>query len=151
MSWAHTYTDNENVLNSTCQNCHGVNNTAVFKSTSAAAEWTSVPFGTADDPAGFLSHASSRLASRQMLDKAEILVQGHVTGLKDDGTLDNAPGGQIDTLCSNCHAGMENEYADGDAKCGNDEWIKHLTQGRVAESVWEEVSKTFNAGSTCGW
>jgi hypothetical protein len=139
VGWAHTYTDEANVLNSTCQNCHGVNGGANVTANSTPGDWTKV----ADHDPGFLVHASSGLASRQMMDKAEILVQGHVTG--GPGSKKN----ELNKLCSSsCHKGPKFEDK---AKCDNDTWLQHLTLGRVAESVWEEVSKAQNDGSTCGW
>ena len=138
MGWAHTYTAEANVLNTTCQNCHGINFDQGINANSMPADWTKV----ADHTVGFLTHASSGLASRQMMDKAEILVQGHVTGGP------GSKGNELGKLCgSSCHKGSKFVK---NAKCGNHEWMKHLTDGRVAESVFEEVSKDKN-GSTCGW
>ena len=30
------------------------------------------------------------------------------------------------------------------------DWFQHLTQGRVAESVWEQASEA-QTGTLCGW
>ena len=138
VGWAHTFTDEANVLNTTCQNCHGVNFDQGINANSMPSAWTKV----ADHTVGFLTHASSGYASRQMMDKAEILVSGHVTGT---GTKGN----ELGKLCgASCHKGPKFEK---DAKCDNAAWVQHLTLGRVAESVFEEVSKDQNGGSTCGW
>ena len=45
VGWAHTYTAEANVLNSTCQNCHGVNGNfraSAINANSTPAEWTKV-------------------------------------------------------------------------------------------------------------
>jgi hypothetical protein len=140
VAWAHTYTAEANVLNSTCQNCHGVNGdfSSAPDTNSTPAQWTNV----ASHEEAFLRHADNGFASRQMMDKAEILVSGHVTG---EGTKGN----EVSKLCSSsCHKGPKFENM---AKCGNPTWMQHLPRGRVAESVWEQVSKEQNGGSTCGW
>ncbi len=36
------------------------------------------------------------------------------------------------------------------ATCGNQTWLQHLAQGRIAEKVWEFISEDQN-GTTCGW
>ena len=80
------------------------------------------------------------LPSRQMMDKAEILVNGAVTGTADG-------------VCTACHGDNS-----GQVSCSNPKWLQHLTQGRVAESVWENVTDTqLGDGNpntppeTCGW
>jgi len=35
--------------------------------------------------------------------------------------------------------------------CGDREWKEHLTEGRVSEAVWVDVTKQRTGGSTCGW
>ena len=131
VGWAHTYTEEANVLNSTCQNCHGVDGGAVINANSTTAQWTKV---ASHDPM-FLAHASSQLASRQMLDKAEILVNGAVSGTTDGS----------DGVCIACHGNESGAVA-----CNNATWLQHLTMGRVAESAWETASQA-QTGSTCGW
>ena len=76
--------------------------------------------------------------SRLMMDKAEIAQVGRIlgTGLQ----------GELNQLCSTCHGGgneLDEVGCDG-------EWRRHLTQGRVSEVVWEEVSLDAT-GTTCGW
>jgi hypothetical protein len=73
-----------------------------------------------------------------MMDKAEVATFGQVLG------ADPADRNQ---LCSSCHGGGNNEL--GNVKC-NKKWLQHLTQGRVAESVWEDVSLN-ETGGLCGW
>ena len=146
VTWAHTYTAEANVLNTTCQNCHGVN--GVFGSTavntsSTPAQWTKV----ASHTEVFLKHAMNGFTSRQMMDKAEKLVNGAVTQ-------------PADGLCTACHevldenSGTYDHTATLNAEgCNLDNeptWMEHLTQGRVAESVWEEVSNA-QTGTNCGW
>ena len=79
--------------------------------------------------------------SRQMVDKAEMLVNGAVTGAAEGA-------------CTACHEGNADHTAELTAEgCDLDNeptWIQHLTQGRVAESVWEEVSMA-ETGTRCGW
>jgi len=72
------------------------------------------------------------------MDKAEIAQLGHILG------TDNR--GELNRLCSTCHDG-DNEL--DEVECDG-EWRQHLSQGRVAESVWEEVSLD-ETGTTCGW
>ena len=135
VTWAHTYTDEVNVLNSTCQNCHGVNGAFVPPNTSSTpAQWT----GVANHAANFLKHASVGKAyvSRQMMDKAETLVNGSVYGTTDGS----------DGVCVGCHA----DFTVTPGVSCTASWKQHLTQGRVAESVWEQVSNQ-RTGSLCGW
>jgi hypothetical protein len=131
VSWAHTYTAEANVLNTTCQNCHGVNGPPnAINTESNPADWTSVSTHTD----GFLVHAQNGWTSRQMMDKAETLVFGNVYGSTDGS----------DGVCLGCH--VDNSAA---VAC-NAGWREHLTLGRVAESVWEQVSIS-RTGGTCGW
>ena len=74
------------------------------------------------------------------MDKAEILVNGAVTGTADG-------------VCTACHGDESDEVS-----CSNPKWLQHLTLGRVAESVWENVTATqLDDGNpntppeTCGW
>jgi hypothetical protein len=141
VGWAHTYTAEASVLNSTCQNCHGVNGPGgVVDPNSTPAQWTNmidaancvatVGAGNCD---AYLRHAMRGDTSRLMMDKAEIEVLGSVIGTTN-------PGG---TVCRGCHSGAN---LGGAAGCGGT-WRRHLTQGRVSESVWEAVSPASN----CGW
>ena len=128
------------MLNTTCQNCHGVNGefgASVVNTNSTPVQWTFVASHTET----FLKHSMNGYTSRQMMDKAETLVNGAVTGTTDGS----------DGVCLGCHAdnsGVLNlEGCDLD---NEPDWIQHLTQGRVAESAWEEVSLA-QTGTRCGW
>jgi hypothetical protein len=78
-----------------------------------------------------------------MMDKAEILVSGEVFGTTDGS----------DGVCVACHEDNK-EYTTElhEEGCDLDDglWRQHLTQGRVAESVWEKVSLA-QTGTRCGW
>ena len=142
VTWAHTYTAEANVLNTTCQNCHGVNgdfSPGAFNTNSSPGDWTKV----ASHEVEFLEHSEDGLVSRQMMDKAEMLVLGRVTG--GEGSKPK----ELSVLCSSCHEFKGNAMKK--ATCDNMTWKKHLPRGRVAESVWEQVSMDQNRGSTCGW
>jgi hypothetical protein len=142
VSWAHTYTANANVLNTTCQNCHGVDGSVTADYNSEPADWTKV----AEHSVDFLRHADEGLASRLMMDKAEILVNGRVFGTIDE----NKDKKERKALCSGCHDGNNKQSNKlGYVSC-NAEWVKHLSNGRVAESVWEDVSLD-ETGTLCGW
>ena len=79
VGWAHTYTAEANVLNTTCQNCHGVNGefgSSAVDTDSEPGDWTLV----ASHSQVFLEHSMNGFTSRQMMDKAETLVLGGVYG-----------------------------------------------------------------------
>jgi VCBS repeat-containing protein len=140
VTWAHTYTAEANVLNTTCQNCHGVNGefgSSAVNTSSTPAQWT----GVADHSKVFLEHAMNGFTSRQMMDKAEKLVNGTVTG-------------PAQGACTACHDGnVDNRPVLASEGCNLDNeptWMEHLSQGRVAESVWEDVSLA-ETGTRCGW
>jgi formate-dependent nitrite reductase cytochrome c552 subunit len=120
VTWAHTYTDEASVLDGTCQNCH-----SDFR-------------GDIRLDSSWLIHSDRGRTSRQMMDKAEIEEVGHVYG-------DPAHENPRDTVCQGCHG---DEWTS--VSCGDSEWRQHLTQGRVAEVVWEYVSDAVT-GTTCGW
>ena len=140
VTWAHTYTAEANVLNTTCQNCHGVNGdfgSAFVNTHSTTAQWTKV----ASHSSMFLKHAMNGWASRQMMDKAEILVNGVVTG-------------PAQGACTACHDNNEDHTpvlaSEGCDLDNEPTWYQHLSQGRVAESVWEAVSLD-QTQTRCGW
>jgi len=136
VGWAHTYTDEADVLNTTCQNCHGVNGAFVAPNTgSVPADWTKVSDST-PTAAKYLVHAEVARTSRDMMDKAEMLV----TGGSVLGTTDG-----VDGVCAGCHG--DNSAA---VSCTNPKWMQHLTLGRVSESVWEQVSLGVTM-TRCGW
>ena len=119
ITFAHTFTDEANPLDSLCQNCHGDERNGINAN---EEEW--------------LEHAMVGRTSRLMMDKAEIARRGHILGTDSPGELNQ--------LCSTCH---DNEL--DEVSCDG-EWRRHLTQGRVSEVVWEEVSLD-RTGTTCGW
>jgi hypothetical protein len=132
VGWAHTYTDEDSVLTSTCLNCHGVQGT----------NWSDV----AIDNEAYMEHASSgnnKDLPRSMMDKAETELYGAVFSSTDGS----------DGACQGCH-GDES----GNVNCGSTEWKQHLTEGRVAQSTWEHVTDTLlgdgdpnTPPETCGW
>ena len=139
IGWAHTYTADANVLNTTCQNCHGVDGDfgrGAIDTNSAPEDWFLVENSTV----GFLSHADWGLTSRQMMDQAEMLVLGAVSDTTDGS----------DGVCVVCHGDESDALADEGCDVDEGEWLRHLTQGRVAESVWEDVSLQ-KTGTRCGW
>ena len=76
-------------------------------------------------------HTMEGRTSRQAMDAAEA-----AEGINMDNPLD--------TLCESCHSDKRDEV-----QCDN-EWRRHLTEGRVSEHVWVDVSNQLN-GNTCGW
>ena len=129
VGWAHTYTDEQSVLDTTCQNCHGVQGT----------NWTDVNIGNET----YMRHAmrGNPRGSRQMMDKAEMEVNGGSvftdTGTGQPGTDGN--GG----LCTTCHGSEGNNVS-----CTDGTWLNHLTEGRVSALVFENVSVN-RTGVTC--
>ena len=92
VGWAHTYTAEANVLNTTCKNCHGVDgdfDSNAVDTNSTPAQWTKVASHTET----FLKHSMNGFTSRQMMDKAETLVNGSVAGTTDGS----------DGVCTGCH------------------------------------------------
>jgi hypothetical protein len=121
VSWAHTYTDEADPRADVCLNCHEDESDEI-----------------AEDEHEWLIHAMVNRVSRVAMDNAEIAQNGAVFGSTDGS----------DGVCKGCHG---NES--GDVECVGedaDEWKRHLTEGRVAESVWEHVS-IAQTGTTCGW
>jgi hypothetical protein len=125
VSWMHTFTDEADPRKDFCQNCHEDETDKMRKD---GNEWN-------DE---WLEHAMKGRASRNNMDKAEILEVGHVAG---DPAFENP----LNTVCRECHGDESDEV-----HCSEKEWKEHLTEGRVAQKVWEYVS-TELAGSTCGW
>lgn len=139
VAWAHTYTAEADVLNTTCQNCHGVDGAplSAVDTHSVPSDWTRV----ASHELEFLTHARNGLTSRRLMDLAEVRVNGSVTEPEQG-------------LCTACHQ-QGNDYTDELAAKGCDldgqaDWYQHLTQGHVAEAVWERVSLQ-QTGTRCGW
>ena len=86
-------------------------------------------------------------ASRPMMDQVEIELNGRIAGTNPDGSLNVREA--RNQLCQACH---DDEWSEVGCD-GSDgrEWKRHLSEGRVAQVVWEEVSKLRTNGSTCGW
>ena len=139
VTWAHTYTAEANVLNTTCQNCHGVNGFGGpgYNPNSVPGDWTLVVDNPSPKDEAYLGHANDGRTSRLMMDNAEMLVNG--------GPFTTTNGS--DGVCIGCHV---DQTAGGTSLACNVGWKQHLTQGRVAESVWEKVSLAIT-GTRCGW
>ena len=131
VAWAHTYTEEASVLDTTCQNCHGPQN-------NAGVIWGDVNIGNQT----YLQHASRNnpRGSRNMMDKAEMEVNGGSVFL-DTGA--NGNGG----LCVGCHSVYDGGNV-ADISCGNGNWLDHLTDGRTSAAAFEKVS-TEVTGGTC--
>jgi hypothetical protein len=127
VSWMHTYTLEASPLapGGVCENCHGVkgNNWDVVGTTNK--KW--------------IQHGYRGRASRNAMDRVELETQGYISGSADD------PIPAENGVCQQCHRDRTNKLA-----CNSTRWKNHLIDGRVAESVWEDVSNSY-LGSTCGW
>ena len=127
VSWMHTFTDDVSPINglgtdSVCLNCHEDRSGSI---SSTNRKWT--------------EHAKEGKISRQLMDKSEIEVLGHVAGGGGEDPLS--------TVCTSCHGDRTNTLS---RKGCTTKWKNHLIEGRVAEPVWENVSLAFD-GTTCGW
>lgn len=129
IGWAHVFTDNHSPLDDMCQNCHDDERDEV---TVREEEWQ--------------EHAMKGRASRPMMDQVEIELLGAVAGTNPDGSLNVSVA--RNQLCETCHGDEWREVScrgeDGE------KWKEHLAEGRVAQTVWEQVS-VLRTGSTCGW
>ena len=142
VGFAHEYTAEANVLDTTCQNCHGD-----FKAdiTAGNEAYLTHAYATADSP--------TARSSRLMMDGAETAQLGHVLGAATNSN--GSPNLDVDdervALCSTCHSGDTNrlgsQTCDGDAGIA---WKQHLSQGMVAEVVWEDLSQSLTP-ALCGW
>jgi len=136
VSWMHTFTDEVSPLEAggVCENCHNDRSGNI-----------------AEDNGRWLRHSFLGRIGRQMQDKAEIGALGHVAG----GTYVDADdlNGLASTVCTSCHSAQNGPSGDFVtlATCNNDTWKSHNVDGRLAEKVWEYVSRKENGGSTCGW
>jgi hypothetical protein len=137
VSWAHTYTAEANVLNTTCQNCHGPNGVFGPKNpNSVPADWPKV----ASHTAAFLQHADNGYTSRLMMDNAETLVNGAPYGTTDGS----------DGVCSGCHSDPTDSGAWPTSVTCSTAFKEHLVNGRATEAAWETAA-TAQTGTTCGW
>jgi len=127
VSWMHTYTAEADPAQDVCQNCHG----------------PEVP-NVGDSE--YLVHSMTSRVSRVAMDNAEKAVNnGLVYGeIADPANPDPAQVAQRDQLCSSCHGGNNLLPA---VSC-NTAWNNHLIQGRVSQTVWEDVSAPLGG---CGW
>ena len=124
----------------TCQNCHGDRSTKI-----------------AEDAGKWLRHAFVGRIGRETQDKAEINFLGHVAGDPDPDGIPNSGDERTaqdiaNTVCSSCHSlqgGPSGAFL-SQTTCDNPTWMQHLSQGRIAEKVWEFISEDQN-GTTCGW
>jgi cytochrome c553 len=121
VAWAHTYTDEQSVLDTTCQNCHDEKGT----------NWDKVRISEGK----YMRHAMDDRVSRQMMDKAETELYG-APFTTTDGS---------DGACQGCHGDESDEVS-----CNDDEWLDHLTSGRVTAAAFEVASQSVT-GTTCGW
>ena len=132
VSWMHTYTLEASPLEpgGVCENCHGVKGN----------NWDVVDEGNKK----WIQHTFRNRASRTAMDKVELEIQGYLSGdLSDPDNINQiAP---EDGVCQQCHRDRTNKLT-----CASSRWKDHLLEGRVAESVWEDVSNN-HLGSTCGW
>ncbi|MEN8207602.1 MAG: hypothetical protein ABFS24_16600, partial [Pseudomonadota bacterium] len=132
VSWMHTYTLEASPLapGGVCENCHDVKGDNWAGIDSVEKSW--------------IQHAYRGRASRNAMDKAELEIQGHVSG-------DPAFEDPLQTVCQVCHTDRSNKLTCNDR--GGIKWRNHLLEGRVAESVWEYVSTNspLTGNTTCGW
>ena len=124
VAWMHTFTAESDGLDDYCLNCHQDNSGQI---SSSNRTWT--------------EHSYKGRSSREMMDKAEIAVQGHVGGDI------NAGEDPTNTVCTSCHGDRSNTLS---RKGCSTKWNNHLIQGRSSEVAWEYMSTTY-AGSNCGW
>jgi hypothetical protein len=131
-SWMHTFTDEASTLapGGLCTNCH------VFPG-------PDFDIGDVNDNNDkWLEHSMEGRVTRNLMNKTEVELTGGVFGTTNPQT----------TVCLGCHGNKAN-----DVSCTNREWKEHLTEGRVAEFVWEEVAadeipgQPAADGTLCGW
>jgi hypothetical protein len=128
ISWAHTFTDEASPLatGGLCTNCHGDERGGVC--------------GVGEDCDKWAEHSMEGRVTRNLMDKTEIELNGSVFSTTNG----------VNGICSTCHGNKVN-----DVSCNNREWKEHLTEGRVAQSVWEDVTTAEVGaaadGTLCGW
>ena len=139
-TWAHTYTEDADPLDSTCQNCHGDRRNKI-----------------GEDKGKWLRHSFLGRIGRLTQDKAEISALGYVAGDPDtngDGVPDRTASADrqhgLQQLPLACSGGPSGNFLSL-ATCNNPTWKQHLVQGRLSEVTWEFISESQNGGSTCGW
>ncbi|RLA00917.1 MAG: hypothetical protein DRQ45_06705, partial [Gammaproteobacteria bacterium] len=124
VSWMHTFTAEADPRGDYCLNCHEDNRSQI---SSTNRTWT--------------EHSFKGRSSREMMDKAEVLQNGHVGGDFDAGE------DPTNTVCTSCHGDRSRTLQ---RKGCTTKWKNHLIQGRASEVAWEYMS-TDNIGNTCGW
>jgi hypothetical protein len=129
VGWAHTFTNEADPTKDYCFNCHKYNTSNATKVSATNDDW--------------LEHTMTGRASRKIMDQVEVSLLGHVSGDPAYGDPMRRNG-----FCTECHKDRTNKK--NQLACSNLQWKQHITQGRVAEKVWEYVSTT-QLGSTCGW
>jgi hypothetical protein len=83
----------------------------------------------------WLRHTDVGRVAREQMDKVEIKKLGAVCGTTNPLT----------TVCIACH--VDNSSL---VNCSNSKWLDHLTNGRVNDDVWINVS-TLKTGGSCGY
>jgi hypothetical protein len=137
VSWMHTYTAEADPTQDVCRNCHGDESDEISVNQQE-----------------YLVHAMRNRVSRIAMDAAERAVNnGQVFG--------ETAGSQRVQLCTTCHTSEgggdrhDRRHRSGggsgnqlpNVSC-NATWRNHLIEGRVSESVWEDVSAPLGG---CGW
>ena len=129
VGWAHTFTIEADPTKDYCFNCHTNNSNNATLVSDTEEHW--------------LHHAMDGRVSREMMDRVEISLRGHVSGDPAFGDPTKKKG-----FCTVCHASGTNNVAQ--LSCNNVHWKHHISHGVISEKVWEYVSMT-KLGSTCGW
>ena len=129
VGWAHTFTNEADPTKDYCLNCHKNNSSNATKVSATNDDW--------------LEHTMLGRVSRKLMDQVEINLLGHVSGDPDFVNPLARRG-----FCTECHKDRTDKM--NQLACSSYQWKTHLTDGRVAEKVWEYVSMT-RLGSTCGW
>ena len=128
VAWMHTFTDNADLREGYCLNCH-----TDFRDEISASNRT------------WTEHAYKDRSSRKLMDLAEVLQLGNVAG---SGTVGG--GGADDpltTVCTSCHGDRSRTL---ERRGCTTKWKNHLIEGRAAGSVWSNISEALT-GSNCGW
>jgi len=118
VSWMHTFDDAADPTVAVCRNCHDDKSSDVSET---KGDW--------------LEHTMKRRVPREIMDKVEVKLLGHVSGATNP----------LNTVCRGCH-----DDKSSDVRCSKGEWLDHLSEGRVSQAVWEAVS-TLKTGGTCGY
>ena len=132
VSWAHTFTDEASPLadGGLCTNCHvGTGKYSRDNVLPTNGDW--------------LEHSQAGRVTRTLMDKTETELTGGVFTVADG-------------VCTGCHNNDRLNLVSCNGQAGQ-RWRQHLTFGRVAQSVWEDVTAAEAAGqpaadgTLCGW